>query len=207
MAAVNTPIRDQQQSVYQRAQSLTPNPTFPSGPPYKAPNRRWYTEGLFWETNLDYRSCLPVFSLYQDVTVEGRALVNCRKTFLDERDPTGYNWAMKYLGEYAHWKLLSRKPWFKAALDGWQEELDTLLQAEALKKIGDIANSSSQSALNAAKYLANLEHRKTSHGRGRPSKVEVAGELKRAAAEERDTTDDYNRVFGASVEAAPKEIN
>lgn len=177
-------------------------PVRPSGPPYKAPNRKWFTEALFWESNLDRTSYLPVFSLYQDQP----NLVNCRKTFLELRDPTGYTWAIKYLSEYAHFKVLMKLDWFKAALDAWKDELDVLLQAEALQKIQETAKGASQSAYQAAKFLAQREHRKVS-SRGRPSTEEVKGELRRQATEAQETTDDYHRVFGAPSPATLEKVN
>lgn len=174
--------------------------TKPSGPPYRAPNGRWFTDGLFWERNERLDHCLPVFSLHRDrkdYSNPTGLLVNCRRTFLALKDPTGYAWAMTYLADYAHWKTLCGLTWFKDALDLWKEELDLLLQSEALKKIEETARGDTQSAYQAAKYLANLEHRRTSSGRGRPSKAEVAGELKRQTEAAALINDDYNRVFAA----------
>lgn len=106
---------------------------------------------------------------------------------------------MKYLGgEYAHYRLLCKKQWFAEALKLWTDELDTLLRSESLRTIDETARGTSQSAFQAAKYLANLEHRKASTGRGRPSKEEVLGELARSAKEAASTDDDYQRVFVTS---------
>ena len=116
-------------------------------PPYKAPNNTWYTRALFLEIaqlqKKDDRPIQPVFTLRHDK--EG--LINGRKTFVELGDPTGYKWAMKYLGDWDHWLVLEQCTWFKEALAEWRRELDSKIASEAMDRIReDKAISSSKGA-------------------------------------------------------------
>ena len=166
-------------------------------PPYKHPTvGSWFTEALFWDrmyikaiadrnTTID-----PVFSLYADKP----GLINCRKTFVALRDPTGYTWAIQYLGDWQHWLKLIKCKWFAEAYDIWVEELKNLLRAEALERIADIASSQSPQSLNAAKYLAGFEWEKKAGTRGRPSKADLDKELHKQAELLKDESSDFERI-------------
>jgi hypothetical protein len=150
-------------------------------PPYKTGNNVWLTQALFWEKTITFSAndrlegC-PVFSLYDDK----KDCINCRKTFIEMGDPTGYKWAQEYLGDYEHWLRLMKCKWFQEAYDVWMNELKMKLRSEALDTIRTISNAGQPAqALVAAKYLASFEWEKA--GRGRPSKQELQGEIKRAA--------------------------
>lgn len=148
--------------------------------PYKAENGIWLTEAIFWERAtekpLSLRTHEPIFSLYDDRP----GLINCRTTFVNLRDPTGRKWALTYLGDWNHWLRLMKCKWFREAYDTWITELNLQLKSEALSKVLEIMNGENAGqALAAAKYMASAEYDKP--GRGRPSKAEREGELKRAA--------------------------
>jgi len=152
-----------------------------------------YTQCLFWEEWIklpeERRAINPPFTLYNDKP----GLVNGRTTFVDMGDPTGYTWAMKYLGDYEHWLKLCNCNWFKPALEVWQNELKQKVRSRALERIRTIQDKGSESqSLAAAKYLAGFEWEKGS--RGRPSKAEVAGELKKQVQLLEAEDDDYNRI-------------
>lgn len=155
---------------------LSPNP--PPSKPYKTEQNVWYTEALFYDRMVEKadRKFEPVFTLID----EKPDYICFRTTFIELNDPTGYKWAIKYLGDYEHWMRLMKTTWFPAAYDRAMSELKTKLRAEALNVISEIATGSQPAqALVAAKYLAGFEWEKAS--RGRPSKAEVAGELKKQA--------------------------
>lgn len=144
---------------------------------YKGLSGAFLTTSLFYETWKDRVSSQrakdsnPVFSLYDDV----HGLINCRKTFVDMADPTGYSWAMKYLDSWEHWERLVASSWFAEALETWRRELLAKLRAEALVKIKEIADTSVQDGqrLAAAKYLAERGWEKGSKGRPGHKKDEV----------------------------------
>lgn len=147
---------------------------------------------LFWEPSItrpvDKRVCIPIFSLYNDRP----GMVNCQKTFVGLGDPTGYKWAMKYLGSWEHFLRLTENQWFSEALAKWRQELETKQLAEDLEVIRNISRSDAKDKLTAAKYLANREWEKPK--RGRPTKKEVAGALKEEMRRATGEQDDYDRI-------------
>lgn len=167
-------------------------------PPYRALSRNgartgnWYTQALFWEssTNLpmEERVIYPAFSLYSDKP----NCINCRKTFIEMRDITGYKWAIKYLEDYKHWLRLIEIPWFKEAYEAWKAELIHQLKSEAITKIVEIAGSDSTQSLPAAKYI--VEEGWDGSKRGRPTKAEMNANLKRATKEAEATEEDFERI-------------
>lgn len=162
---------------------------------FKGGNNALRTSSLFyerWQMMTPERQAVasPVFSIHSDV--EG--LINARRTFLDEGDPTGYKWAVKYLDGWQHFLRLRETQWFNIALDLWLSELHAKMQAEALKKVEDIAKSPSKSAFQAAKYLADKGWIKPLSKRGRPSKDEINNELRRATQTTEQDEDDFKRA-------------
>ena len=75
--------------------------------------------------------------------------------------------------------MLEKCSWFREAHDKWQKELRMREKSQAIKKIKEIAESDSSQALAASKYLATADYDKKD-SRGRPSKAEIKGELKRS---------------------------
>lgn len=135
------------------------------------------------------------FSLHNDV--EG--LINCRRSFVHEGDPTGYLWALKYLDSYKHFERLLESTWFKEAFDQWVRELNMKNRSDAIKKIKQIADEGNDTqSLQASKYLAEVGWDKQT-GRGRPSKEELKGELKRLATLSEQTNEDLERIGGLKL--------
>lgn len=120
-----------------------------------------------------------------------------RTTFVELGDPTGYKWAIKYLGDWEHWLYLEKSSWFREALAGWRKELEVKQISESVRTIEQIAKDKEgdiKLAFSAAKYLAEQAWVKKATTRGRPSKVEVDAELKRAALERSIEDDDAERI-------------
>jgi hypothetical protein len=159
---------------------------------YKAPNGNWYTQALFVETHqeLETTGFQPIFTLYG----ERDGYISARKTFVELGDPTGYKWAMEYLGDYNHWHKLMQSPWFRDAYDVWIAELNAKNQSEAISRILEISKTDSPQALPAAKYIAESGWSKPAAKRGRPSKAEITGELKEAVRVAENTADDMKRI-------------
>lgn len=161
-------------------------------PPYKTPTNSWFTKALFYEQYNMYTiekrpSIKPVFTLYNDQP----GLINARKTFVELGDPSGYKWAIKYLGDYDHWRFLMECSWFREAYEVWMNELNMKLQSEAIDRIKEIAsNPTDKQSLVANKWLASKPWQEKTTNRGRPSKAELQGEMKRhveaLTAEEED---------------------
>ncbi len=156
-------------------------------------NNQLLTASLFveiWEAqNEQFRSVVqtPVFSLG-----DREGYINCRKTFIEFKDPTGAKWAEAYLEGVHHLNKLLGSTWFRDAFEDWVAELETLLQSEALEKIRAIASSSSPAAFQAAKYLAGREWKKEK--KGRPSKEAVRGALKREVDKLTQEDEDMARI-------------
>lgn len=153
----------------------------------------WLTEALFYERVFDRAKdrliCEPKFSLYDNRP----GLINCRTTFVDLRDPTGRKWALAYLGDWNHWLRLMRCPWFREAYDTWISELNLQLKSEAIAVALEIMKGENGAqALAAAKFIAGEEYNKS--GRGRPSKAEITGELKRATQVIEQEDEDLKRI-------------
>lgn len=161
-------------------------------PPYKGDSGAWYTQQLFYEpwSLLDppRKVCEPIFSLHSDRP----GMINARVTFVALMDPTGYKWAMKYLGSYQHWQRLCKCTFFAEALEEWQAELRIKQTSEAIDRIRAIAEDGSAQAINANKYLAEEAWLKPKAGR--PSKEALTGELKRQARVVAETTEDAARI-------------
>lgn len=151
-------------------------------PPYKTHNNIWYTQQLFYETwvliNPNQRTIEPVFTLYD---ADKPGYICFRTTFVELNDPTGYQWAMKYLGDWEHWEKLVKCKWFQEALTKARDEIYIKNRSEALNVIRDIALAGDvKSRLPAARYLAELESNLNKNSAGRPSKAAIEGELKNA---------------------------
>lgn len=171
-------------------------------PPYKGSGGHFLTSQLFYERSMsmsaDDKLYEPLFSL------SGKdGYIDARKTYTALEDPTGYKWAMKYLGSWKHFEALMASAWFPPHVEEWNDEIRIKLRSEALQKIRAIAGSDSKSALVAAKYLANIDYESK---RGRPSKAEVKGELKRQTDILRQADEDATRI-GLTRPQATKEIN
>jgi hypothetical protein len=73
-----------------------------------------------------------------------------------------------------------RCAWFREAYEVWIAELNLQLKSDAITKVLEIMNGENGAqALAAAKFIATAEYDKSV--RGRPSKQELEGQLKKAA--------------------------
>ena len=167
----------------------------------KTRNNQYLTRLLFYESAtgvpLKERTITPGMSLYG-----GRdGLIDAKAEFVSLRDPSGYKWTQKFLeGDIRHWKKLLECSWFKEAYALWLEELETILKVEALDKIQEIAKTKSNQTFQAAKFLAQEGWKqKPESTRGRPSKEEISGELKKAVNVLTEVDEDINRIGGLKV--------
>lgn len=170
-------------------------------PPFKSPKNQYYTANLFYERWVELpsedRSIDPQFSLYGGVP----DVIDCKSTFIELGDPTGYKWAITYLQSWDHWlKLInSKSPWFRDAYHVWLEELKVKMKQKALETIERISNSGTPQSLPAAKYIAGAEWEHTAHTKGRPSKELIKGELAKAVKVINQEDEDIKRIGGLSV--------
>lgn len=167
-------------------------------PPYKDTKGRWLTRSLFADHDYANPDVIEApFTLTQDMPGK----VNAHKTFVAMGDPTGYDWAIKYLGSYEHWEFLMRVPWFKEWHQKASRELHAKMRSSAIKEIQDISRNagSDSQRLAAAKYLAERPYEKSdidkkAAKRGRPSNAEKKGALNEAIRLDKETEADLERV-------------
>lgn len=164
-------------------------------PPYKNENNQRYSKQLFlekWrELPLESRTVEPAFTLYYPKD----GLICLREEYVNDADPSGYKTAIRLFGEYAYWKYLMGIPWFREAVAVYDEELEAKLYSEGLDKIREMATGDDAKALKAAEYLANGRFKKEAGPkRGRPSRAEVEGNLKRATEEKTEVEEDAARI-------------
>lgn len=162
--------------------------------PYRNEYGHRYTKALFLELMqtipLEERVADAPFTLHRKL--EGYICFG--DEYVNDGDPTGYTTSKRLLGEYAYWKYLEKRDWFREALAVWNEELDAKLASEGIRKIRELALGDDAKALQAAKYLSNLEHKRNGAKRGRPSKEEIQGNIAIEADEARRLQEDLQRI-------------
>lgn len=166
----------------------------------KDTSNRPRTQSLFIEyENENYRA---VFTLQPfNVIKDGTEYLSLYRKYMEIADPTEYRFAIKCFGSYQHWQLLQSRPWFQPYVNAWREELDASIKSQAAVEMFEIANttSSDQTRVQALKWLSDrgyLGSIPKPKRRGRPSKEEIEGELRRQLTNSKDINDDYTRLFG-----------
>lgn len=160
-----------------------------AGPPYKDVMGRYLTQALFLECYTGNDRYEPVFTLKEH---DYKGLPSIRRLFLECDDPTGYEFAIKYLGSYAHWKELCDCKWFLVELEKWKEEMEIRSRSRAIRKIKEISETDTSAAYQAAKYVA--EEGWKGSKRGRPTKAEIEQQKKIEAGIKTEIEDDAERV-------------
>lgn len=149
-------------------------------------NNQWLTEALFLETSYaDQSRCIYTLKEEDHETKDGKPLLSLKRLYLELADAYEYTFATTYLGSWMHWERLQENQSLNRYFNQWRYELELKLASEGLLAIRDISAEEGAKGLAAAKYLAEkkfLEGPK----RGRPSKDEVAGNLKEATREKGD---------------------
>ena len=183
-------------------------------PPYKDVLGRFRTRSLFLElcgsNRANKEDYFPIWTLrdtdyeiknpanWYYTAYEDHIYPSLKKLYLTFADPTEYAFAVEHLGSWEHWKTLSECSWFKSILATWRADLETKLKAEAIRTVREAAINGD---VQAAKWLHQvLTPKELGPGRGRPSKIEVAGEIKRQASEEKELMDDLARIHPPTVQ-------
>lgn len=153
---------------------------------------RWRTLSLFEETCDDPAKYPPLFTLKDSDTA---SCVSLKERYLDCRDLSEYKFANIYLGGWDHWEKLCNSWEFKPHLELWRTELRLKLRAEALDKLIELSEGDGPSALNASvKLLQELNGSVETPKRGRPSKEEKDGYLKKVARDSATIAKDAERL-------------
>jgi hypothetical protein len=104
-----------------------------------------------------------------------------------------YEFAIDTLGSWDHWCKLANDtiPDIKDTIKAWRDELDIKHQALGMKALIHASKDNDAKAVNAAKYLVEKGYISK---RGRPSKAEIEGEVRRSARSKKELNDDLERI-------------
>ena len=86
----------------------------------------WRTRSLFADVcrsfNMKEEEVEAPYWLERNLDNDDRPIM--RTHFIVSEDPTGYETAIKFFGNYEHWEtMLEKCSWFREAHDKWQKEL------------------------------------------------------------------------------------
>lgn len=96
--------------------------------------------------------------------------------------------------------MIANASWFKPFIQRWRRELKLKLESLAMQNIiAEMRDKSSKNKYSASKTVID-QINKQKPLRGRPSKEEVTGELKRQTHAERQLLEDLKRVNKEDVE-------
>ena len=148
---------------------------------------RYKTQSLFLETAYDPEA----FFTFDDVDklYKGKTYVSLKRLYLEMEDVTEYAFADAHLAGWNHWKKICGNADLRKEIEAWREELELKLTARHLKQIQKLAEDGNY---NAAKYMANKEY---GTGKGRPSKADREGALKKAAMIDTETKEESARIL------------
>lgn len=152
---------------------------------FKDEKGRYIVQGLFLEDQ--YNADLAYYTYDgTDKTYKGRVYPSLKRLYLEESDPTEYNFANKYCFDWPHWQRLCKNSIVGRHIETWRDELSLSLQAEGLATMIDLAVN--DKSYQAAKFLVDKGWVKNE--RGRPSQAEVDNEVKRRAQLEEQFSED-----------------
>lgn len=142
------------------------------------------TQSLFLE--MGYTSNAIYTFKDVDYTYKGKVYPSAKRLYLELGDPTEYEFATKYFLGWDHWQRICANKLVNEHITKWRDELEVKLRSQAVRMNIEAAKNGNYQA---AKWLADRGW--LTRGAGRPSKAEVAKELKVAA--------DIQNEYGADV--------
>lgn len=148
---------------------------------------RYKTQSLFLEVAYDPEAMFTLDEV--DKEYKGKTYYSLKRLYLELEDVTEYEFATRYMADWNHWKKICGNANLMEHIKGWRDELELKLTARNLQKIRELA---AEGNYNAAKYLANKEY---ASGKGRPTKAEKEGALKKAAMSDDSTKQEGARVL------------
>lgn len=153
---------------------------------FKDEKGRYVVQGIFLEDR--YNTDLAVYTFAgEDKVYKGKTYPSLKRLYLEEGDPEEYLFATKHLFDWPHWQRLCKNAIVKKHIEEWREELALSLRSEGIATLLDLAVN--DKSYQAAKWLADEGWIKNS--RGRPSKKQVADEVKRRADIEAEFSSDF----------------
>lgn len=149
------------------------------------------TQSLFLE--LGY-SEYAVYTLKEhDYAYKGQNYPSLKRLYLKEEDVTEYEFAVKHLLGWQHWKRLCENKQIRKHIDEWREELELKVRAQAIRDMQGLC-ASENGNFSAAKFLADRGWEKRAPGR--PSKAEKERDERVAERLSDEFTADIIRLKG-----------
>lgn len=142
---------------------------------------RHYTQSLFLE--IGYGSDAIYTLKDYDHEYNGELYLSIKKLFLEMEDVTEYEFANQYFAGWAHWKRICANKVLLREIEEWRYELELKLRARSVLEMKELAAGGSYQA---SKWLADKGW--DVKPKGRPSKEDVAREMKVQA----DIRDEYS---------------
>ncbi len=170
------------------------------GRQFKTEQGVFLTKSLFFEMVSYAEKPYVVYTLKNE---DHQGYPSLRRLYLEEADPTEYDFANKYLAGWDHWKRLCESEWFKPYLESWREELELKLKSQAYKRMMQEAQDNfSKNKLAANKYIIETVRRVQKNEdlgekntKGRPDKASVDKKALEMAEEEIKLNQDAERLL------------
>jgi hypothetical protein len=152
-------------------QLLVPNSNLVPKDKMKDEGGRPYTQSLFLE--IGYTDQAIYTTKDHDHLYKGHLYPSLKRLYLEEEDPTEYDFSVKYLLGWNHWLRLCENKTVRKHIDEWREELELKLRSRAVKQM---IKNAAMGKIQAQQWVAN----KGWSGRiaGRPSKADIDSEKK-----------------------------
>lgn len=145
------------------------------------------TQSMFLEVGY---SEAAIYTLKEvDHLYEGKTYPSLKRLYLEEEDPTEYDFATKYLLGWKHWQRLCENKLIRKHIDEWREELEMKLRSRAVK---EMIKSAEKGGVQASKWLADRGW--AQRGAGRPSKADIASEKALMARVDNEYSSDVIRL-------------
>jgi len=160
------------------------------------------TTSLFWEVRRDRSedpNLDPIFTLKsRDHIVNGVKYYSLKQIYLSYDHVPGYEYqfAIDVFNSWDHWVKLTKSS-IRGEFEEWRKELDVRIKALMMKNLLQASRTDDAKGVTASRYIADKGYEKQG-ARGRPSKTEVEGELKRQVADRETLYKDMERL-GISV--------
>lgn len=152
----------------------------------------YYTKALFYDLSGSNKSK----ALYTLKDHDVGPFISLRNLYMDTNDLTEYAFANTYFANWEHWEQICQCAWFKPHIRKWRKELKTKLESMVLQAVLEEAKDPKSKNRFSANKLIYDRLQKSHIIRGRPSKEEVEGELKRQTHAERQLQEDLKRITG-----------
>jgi hypothetical protein len=158
---------------------------------FKNPSGGFYLQALFYETCFGDKATV-VYTLKNH---DHAGYPSLYLRYMEADDLTEYKFATENLDGWDHWKRLCKAPFFKEYVQAWREELEVRTKSRALANLIKDASSGSKSAAGSSRYIVEYQGSSKKHGRGRPSKDQIAQEAQKIANESTRVEDDFQRIM------------